>query len=114
MNASPDAPSKRTRVVHESCDDERWVAHAREHEMLAEFADERRMEMNRRLDEMNMLRRQIETERSEFVRAVDFKQQHAALVAMVERVQRTVWMGMGGLMAVITLAGILASVLRHG
>jgi hypothetical protein len=63
---------------------------------------------------MNMLRRQIEAERGNYLMRDEYMSAHAALTTMVQRVQQTVWMGMGGVMAVVTLVGILVGFLRHG
>jgi alkylation response protein AidB-like acyl-CoA dehydrogenase len=101
--------------LRDQIQDERWTAHRREHAQDRTTVEATRREMERRLDEMNMLRRQIDAERGNYLSRDEYVAAHNALTQMVQRVQQTVWMGMGGVMAVVTLVGILVSLWgRHG
>jgi hypothetical protein len=104
---------RREQRLRDQLERERWRGHYREHALLASTLEATRAEMERRLDEMNMLRRQIELERGDYLPRQEYAAAHGTLIQGLQRVQQTVWMGLGGVMAVVTLVGILVSVWRH-
>ena len=58
----------------------RWKAHNKEHEMLQAAIDRAVAELNRRLEEMNQFRAQIQEERSEFIPKSEYESRHRELL----------------------------------
>ena len=66
-----------------------FQAHEREHELMDRANVIAREEMNRRLDEMNNLRRQIEQVEAKFFTRTEWEKAHAALVSVVQQNERS-------------------------
>jgi hypothetical protein len=66
-----------------------FEAHDREHELMDRANVIAREEMNRRLDEMNNLRRQIEQVEAKFFTRTEWEKAHAALVSVVQQNERS-------------------------
>ena len=81
---------------------ERWKAHYRVHSALERDID-------RRLEEMNLLRRQIEQERGIYLTRRDYESQHESLRTQLAELSRLVWIGFG---VVMTVSALLAIVIR--
>jgi len=92
-------------------EDERWAAHFRVHDVIER-------DINRRLDEMNMLRRQIESERGLYMTREASEAGREALRAKVDlgldtlrnkidAVNRLMWIGLGGVSAGMSLLGLV-------
>jgi hypothetical protein len=104
----------RVQRLRDQIQNERWAAHRREHELIAVFVEATRRSMERRLDEMNELRHQIERERTQYLTVESFNRQHQAIEQALDRVQTSVWMGMGGVSALVVIVGALVGVFHHG
>jgi hypothetical protein len=77
----------------EKISEERWASHLRVHEVAEQ-------NVNRRLDEMNQLRQQINNERGSYVtRATDEARQEAQRKT-IEGLSKLVWLGMGLVLAI--------------
>lgn len=77
-------------MTDNNCEDERWLAHRREHELENELMTTRanaldnalvlaREEVNRRLEGMNELRAQITSERGVYIARAEYEAKHEAL-----------------------------------
>jgi chaperonin cofactor prefoldin len=57
----------------------RWKAHEHEHEMLAGGIETGQKDIDRRLEEMNQFRAQIQQERGEFLTKMEYESRHREL-----------------------------------
>lgn len=99
---------------------ERWDAHRREHDLMDLARAEAAKNIDRRLDGMNELRAQIDSERGSFLKVSDYSREHRALeekldlktqslATQVQQIYRFIWMAIGGVATVSLLVeGLLA------
>jgi hypothetical protein len=83
---------------------------ARIDEKLMSYAaaiDIARGEINRRLEDMNDLRNQLNNERMMYVTRSEYESKHENLVTMISTLQRFQWMLIGALMVFQVLIGIV-------
>lgn len=57
----------------------RWEAHKNEHKLLASAIDRAGQDIDRRLEEMNQFRAQIQEERGEFLTKMEYESRHREL-----------------------------------
>ncbi len=69
--------------------DVRWTDHRIEHEQQFVAIDNARDEVNRRLAEMNDLRRQITDERADFLTRAEYDAKHEALIERISSMERS-------------------------
>ncbi len=69
--------------------DQRWKAHRVEHDQQQVALDRARDEVNRRLAEMNDLRRQITDERADFLTRAEYEAKHEALIERIGSMERS-------------------------
>lgn len=91
-------------------EEERWRAHAREHELRDRMVDIAKEEVDRRLEDMNQMREQIDRERGTFVTSSVYESKHEAVVARVNLLENAranidgrVWAA-GALLVLLELA----------
>ena len=101
---------------------ERWNAHRREHALEEKSLQESREAMasalqvasdniDRRLDEMNELRAQINTERGAYLTRLEYDAKHEQLVTRVQAMETTLAGLTGRITILAALAGIMVSVI---
>jgi len=81
-------------------EDERWMLHAKVHEVAEKNVD-------RRLHEMNEFRAQINTERGQYVTRTNYDLQHETLRTAIDDLRKTVWMATGGVLVISFVVTLL-------
>lgn len=98
--------------------DERWEAHRREHLLVEQAREIAAKEIDRRLGDMNELRRQIDSERGTFLKVSDYTREHKsleekldlkteALGKQIQQVYRFIWMALGAITALSFLIDLV-------
>ena len=107
----------------ERLSNERWASHRREHELIDIARQEAAKNIDRRLDGMNELRAQIDSERGVFLKVSDYTREHkaleekvdiktAGLATQVQQIYRFIWMAIGGVATISLLVEGLLAVLE--
>ena len=84
-----------------------FKAHEGVHTLEAQALEKAHLELNRRLDEMNELRRQIEHERGEYVGKAWFESKHRELEIRITNLEEWRWKAAGAIFAAMTAGGIM-------
>jgi hypothetical protein len=103
-------------------DDDRWIAHRREHALekealtVAASAQQRaldlaRQDINRRLEGMNELRQQITSERGNFISRAEYEAKHEQVTERLQIIETNQASLLSRLTVVAALAGVAVSVI---
>lgn len=79
---------KKLIVAENRLEEERWAAHKAVHILIE-------TDINRRLSEMNELRKQLSDERGAYLTVNGYENKHEFLRSRLEELSRLVWIGVG-------------------